>query len=817
MDTPLMALNALFATGGKINDLEYLHLVALLENVKGFRRVIDQVLEIMDKNLPGPKKTFKWKDQHAEWAKKHKVKGAKGYFKQNFPEAAKQILSPREVDALDKVLKFHNGEIQAANTSQTIGRMSLVLDKPKVPLMPNATILLVKEQQFLTGQAAHSGSPCHVLNAQELLKMTGNGMSMRALYAAMIVGLMALNPFKVRKYMRLNRATLLCVPGLMKTFEKSLPSNIDLSERAPRAWRSDPQTDIGRKDVFCLVKAEMSDMKLSQDPLLVWPGVLQRQSDQLLQVANSTTLLDKPSLDDERRNDVKRLIEAMKRDYPDMRRAINWYQSVLDRDANHSEAYTTLTFLRNVPDDGPSVHDFRFGPVAGKPHISVIPNASVDDFYLSLAHFDYSPGAKNGFYPSNCQFQAHFGEFLTYGYKPTESVSVKFHNDRGDRVLGRFETGFVDGQTKCLLMLSIVAFCAELNFSELELQNANLQKATGRTMDSFVAAHQDKSKNALSKALEASFVAWVEELKADQAQFSSEKDCHTRSWDIVSGFMKEYLTLFVGKSAEAESTVMPASRAWLREMCSEHGNHFDDHAVFLWCNCPSIGVMSATRVSFILNFISNVLADFPMNSVCVLVHPNRASQQEGRKPGAKKEEDEDEPMEKNMTGDAKEDDDSEESDDICNGKTSVCGSLCLDHSGSDLLSRVSNRVYENCRSGAMSLPGFPNFEPIISGLKSNQPVDRQKSFRVSVQQMDRLVILQSLAQKWVDTESTRERALEIIADHNNQFNADGSYWMEERKDTSDESSKVEEPPRKRVKLETFSEQDISKLGHVSLG
>lgn len=27
--------------------------VALLENVKGFRRVIDQVLEIMDKNLPG--------------------------------------------------------------------------------------------------------------------------------------------------------------------------------------------------------------------------------------------------------------------------------------------------------------------------------------------------------------------------------------------------------------------------------------------------------------------------------------------------------------------------------------------------------------------------------------------------------------------------------------------------------------------------------------------------------------------------------------------------------------------------------------------
>ena len=42
-------------------------------------------------------------------------------------------------------------------------------------------------------------------------------------------------------------------------------------------------------------------------------------------------------------------------------------------------------------------------------------------------------------------------------------------------------------------------------------------------MDNFVAAHQDKSKNALSKAVEASFVAWVEELKADEAQFSAER------------------------------------------------------------------------------------------------------------------------------------------------------------------------------------------------------------------------------------------------------------------------------------------------------
>ncbi len=48
-------------------------------------------------------------------------------------------------------------------------------------------------------------------------------------------------------------------------------------------------------------------------------------------------------------------------------------------------------------------------------------------------------------------------------------------------------------------------------------------QATGREFDTFVSNHQDKSRNALNKAVEASFIAWVEELRADQAQFTSEK------------------------------------------------------------------------------------------------------------------------------------------------------------------------------------------------------------------------------------------------------------------------------------------------------
>lgn len=51
-------------------------------------------------------------------------------------------------------------------------------------------------------------------------------------------------------------------------------------------------------------------------------------------------------------------------------------------------------------------------------------------------------------------------------------------------------------------------------------------QAQGKTLEDYVAQHQDKSKNALQKSHEAAFNAWVEELKADQAQYLSEKVLH---------------------------------------------------------------------------------------------------------------------------------------------------------------------------------------------------------------------------------------------------------------------------------------------------
>ena len=61
------------------------------------------------------------------------------------------------------------------------------------------------------------------------------------------------------------------------------------------------------------------------------------------------------------------------------------------------------------------------------------------------------------------------------------SIDVRFERGFGDRHLNG-SVQFVDGQTKVLLMLAVVAFCSELEFGEPELQDEHLS----RVLNSFV-------------------------------------------------------------------------------------------------------------------------------------------------------------------------------------------------------------------------------------------------------------------------------------------------------------------------------------------
>ena len=199
--------------------------------------------------------------------------------------------------------------------------------------------------------------------------------------------------------------------------------------------------------------------------------------------------------------------------------------------------------------------------------------------------------------------------------------------------------------------------------------------------------------------------------------------------------------------------------------------------------------------------------------------------------------------------------------DIAAGKTSVCGTLCLDNSGADMMQRVGNRIYDNSRSGKLTIKGFPEFDPVIAALRSSNVQDRNKSYRVSAQQHDCLMILEVYAKKWLQMESTRQRAETIIHEHNATYNATDTYWIPERSGTPSytlaqdmltvlfcmnnklnpkwptgsnqtdpeqflghwhfqrrtESDEVKtEPPAKRLKLENLTEQEVSKMANVIL-
>jgi hypothetical protein len=103
--------------------------------------------------------------------------------------------------------------------------------------------------------------------------------------------------------------------------------------------------------------------------------------------------------------------------------------------------------------------------------------------------------------------------------------------------------------------------------------------------------------------------------------------------------------------------------------------------------------------------------------------------------------------------------------------------LALGNSGGEVLNRLSNKIYESCRQGTISIPGFPDFQPTINALKDGQAAPAPGNYKVCVEQAGRLKILESFAGKWTETETLKDRAIELIESHNKQFNPDGEMWV----------------------------------------
>lgn len=108
----------------------------------------------------------------------------------------------------------------------------------------------------------------------------------------------------------------------------------------------------------------------------------------------------------------------------------------------------------------------------------------------------------------------------------------------------------------------------------------------------------------------------------------------------------------------------------------------------------------------------------------------------------------------------------------------LCANVVLDRPADSLMQMLGNKIYEACRADQLKIAGFPLFGPAISAIKDARPADDSRQYAVCVRKHDRLVVLQSLAEKWMSTDFKDQTSAELES-HNARFNKDGEFWHQD--------------------------------------
>ena len=118
-------------------------------------------------------------------------------------------------------------------------------------------------------------------------------------------------------------------------------------------------------------------------------------------------------------------------------------------------------------------------------------------------------------------------------------------------------------------------------------------------------------------------------------------------------------------------------------------------------------------------------------------------------------------------------------EEISNNARFLCASILLDQKPDHLQQYLANAVYESCRGGELRLQGFPDFTPLIQGLKESVPETETYEYQVCAKRGSKLVVLGSLANKWLQSEDFGAEATSLIENHNKNFNIDGDFVEDE--------------------------------------
>ena len=156
----------------------------------------------------------------------------------------------------------------------------------------------------------------------------------------------------------------LCVAFPRLSVMPNLPA-ADLDQKLPPRLRSAGS----QKDVFVMVKANMSDSGLSQPPLLVFAESFLPACQHFWSTINSTEQTCRAVLDEERRQEIESLLKALREDFPHLTRTFRYYESLLNNDRPR-QPYEQIEFISNGPSAADRVARLELGqrPDPPRPH-----------------------------------------------------------------------------------------------------------------------------------------------------------------------------------------------------------------------------------------------------------------------------------------------------------------------------------------------------------------------------------------------------------------------------------------------------------------
>ena len=141
-----------------------------------------------------------------------------------------------------------------------------------------------------------------------------------------------------------------------------MPGNVVVNNPVPRRLRQDGEAH----DVYAMVKMQMSDNVLIQEPLNVWPSAFLTVTESFFNKINTTRNVVQQSLDPERVVELETLRRAIEKDFPHLRRGANYYKTLVDS-SRLRQPYYKLSFVESGPNASERIANVQLGARAPPP------------------------------------------------------------------------------------------------------------------------------------------------------------------------------------------------------------------------------------------------------------------------------------------------------------------------------------------------------------------------------------------------------------------------------------------------------------------